>query len=146
MSNSFIDKVLDLLHDSIKLKGIKVLNYIPSTTKVICIPAYVKSIMLNLVTNAIKYANPTKEPKIVFTTEQNYDFVVLDIKDNGLGIDLEKHKYSIFGLHKTFHRNNDTRGVGLYLTKNQTENMGEKIAVESTLNFSSKFNIYFKNE
>lgn len=144
--NSFIDKVLDVLHESIKLKGIQVLNYIPNSTKVVCIPAYLESIMLNLVTNAIKYSDPNKEPKIVFTTEVNEEFIILNVKDNGLGIDLEKHKDSIFGLYKTFHKNNDARGVGLYLTKNQIENMGGKIEVESTLNFGSTFKIYFKKE
>jgi signal transduction histidine kinase len=142
--NSFIDKVLDVLNESIKLKGIQVLNYVSNSIKVFCVPAYLESIMLNLVTNAIKYSDPSKEPKIIFTAEQNDDFVVLNVKDNGLGIDLEKHKDSIFGLYKTFHRNNDARGVGLYLTKNQIENMGGKIEVESTLNFGSTFKIYFK--
>jgi PAS domain-containing protein/two-component sensor histidine kinase len=142
--NSFIDKVLDVLHESIKLKNIQVLNYVPSSVKVMCIPAYLESIMLNLVTNAIKYSDSGKESKIVFTTEANENFVVLNVKDNGLGIDLAKHKDSIFGLYKTFHKNNDARGVGLYLTKNQIENMGGKIEVESTLNFGTTFKIYFK--
>jgi PAS domain-containing protein/two-component sensor histidine kinase len=145
--NSFIDKVLDVLHDAIKLKGIKVMNYVPVTTEVFCVPAYMESIMLNLVTNAIKYSDPDKvHPKIIFTTETKEDFVVLNVKDNGLGIDLEKHKEVIFGLYQTFHRNNDARGVGLYLTKNQIENMGGKIEVESTLNFGTTFKIYFKKE
>lgn len=68
----------------------------------------------------------------------------MNIKDNGLGIDLNKYKDSIFGLYKTFHKNNDARGVGLYLTKNQIENMGGKIEVESTLHVGSTFKIYFK--
>jgi signal transduction histidine kinase len=142
--NSFIDKVLDVLHDSIKLKEIQVLNYVPNSAEVVSIPAYLESIMLNLVTNAVKYSDPNKESKIIFTTELNDDFVVLNVKDNGLGIDLHKHKDSIFGLYKTFHKNNDARGVGLYLTKNQIENMGGQIKVESTLNFGTTFKIYFK--
>jgi len=142
--NSFIDKVLDVLNESIKLKGIQVLNYVPSATEVFCLPAYLESIMLNLVTNAIKYSDTSKDSKIIFTTEVNDDFVVLNVKDNGLGIDLEKHKDSIFGLYQTFHKNNDARGVGLYLTKNQIENMGGKIEVESTPNFGTTFKIYFK--
>jgi len=144
--NNFIDKVLDVLNESIKLKGIQVLNYVPHSVKILCIPAYLESIMLNLVTNAIKYSDPNKDAKIVFTTEANDDFVVLNVKDNGLGIDLEKHKDSIFGLYKTFHRNNDARGVGLYLTKNQIENMGGKIEVESMPNFGTSFKVYFKKE
>jgi signal transduction histidine kinase len=143
--NNFIDKVLDVLHESIKLKGVQVLNYVPSTVEVFCVPSYLESIMLNLVTNAIKYSDPNKDqPKIIFTTDITDDFVVLNVKDNGLGIDLEKHKDSIFGLYKTFHRNSDARGVGLYLTKNQIENMGGKIELESTLNFGTTFKIYFK--
>jgi PAS domain S-box-containing protein len=142
--NSFIEKVLDVLHDSVKLNKIQVLNYVPNFLKVMCMPAYMESIMLNLVTNAIKYSDPKKEPKIVFTSEVNDEYVILNVKDNGLGIDLEKHKDSIFGLYKTFHKNNDARGVGLYLTKNQIENMGGKIEVESVPNFGTTFKIYFK--
>jgi signal transduction histidine kinase len=142
--NSFIEKVLDVLNESIKLKGIQVLNYVSSSVKVFCVPAYLESIMLNLVTNAIKYSDPNKDPKIIFTSETNDDFVVLNVKDNGLGIDLEKHNDSIFGLYKTFHHNNDARGVGLYLTKNQIENMGGKIEVESNLNVGTTFKVYFK--
>ncbi|CAN1567181.1 PAS domain [Flavobacteriaceae bacterium] len=142
--NSFVEKVLDVLHDSVKLNKIQVLNYVPNSLKVMCMPAYMESIMLNLVTNAIKYSDPEKEPKIVFTSEINDEYVVLNVKDNGLGIDLEKHKDSIFGLYKTFHKNNDARGVGLYLTKNQIENMGGKIEVESVLHFGTTFKIYFK--
>jgi PAS domain-containing protein len=142
--NSFIDKVLDVLYESTKQKRIQVLNYVPNSAKILCIPAYLESIMLNLVTNAIKYSDPNKEAKIIFTTEANNDFVVLNVKDNGLGIDLVKHKDSIFGLYKTFHKNYDARGVGLYLTKNQIENMGGKIEVESTLDFGTTFKVYFK--
>lgn len=144
--NIFIDKVLDVLYESTKSKRIQVLNYVPNSVEILCIPAYLESIMLNLVTNAIKYSDPNKEAKIIFTTEMKDDFVVLNVKDNGLGIDLEKHKDSIFGLYKTFHENKDARGVGLYLTKNQIENMGGKIEVESTINFGTTFKVYFKKE
>mgnify|MGYP000558870078 CR=1 FL=1 len=138
------NKVLDVLHDSIKQKDIVVLNYIQSSVTIECLPAYLESILLNIVTNAIKYSDTKKVSKIIFTSDINDDYVVLNIKDNGLGIDLNKYKDSIFGLYKTFHKNNDARGVGLYLTKNQIENMGGKIEVESTLHVGSTFKIYFK--
>jgi signal transduction histidine kinase len=144
--NSYIEKVLDVLQESITHKNIQVLNYIPNSLKVFCLPAYLESIMLNLITNAIKYSDSKKDPKIIFTTESNDNFTVLNVKDNGLGIDLEKHGDSIFGLYKTFHENNDARGVGLYLTKNQIENMGGKIEVESLPNFGTTFKIYFKKQ
>jgi signal transduction histidine kinase len=142
--NVYINKVLDVLNDSIKQKDIVVLNYIQSNVSIECLPAYLESILLNIVTNAIKYSDPKKVSKIIFTSDVNDDYVILNIKDNGLGIDLNKFKDSIFGLYKTFHKNNDARGVGLYLTKNQIENMGGKIEVESTLHVGSTFKIYFK--
>lgn len=142
--NRFIDKILDVLYESIKVNRIQVLNYVPNSLEIQCVPAYLESIMLNLVTNAIKYSDPDKEAKIIFTTEINEDFIILNVKDNGLGIDLAKHKNSIFGLYKTFHSNKDSRGVGLYLTKNQIDSMGGKIEVESTLNFGTTFKVYFK--
>jgi signal transduction histidine kinase len=142
--NNYINKVLDVLNDSLHKKDINVLNYISESVCVECLPAYLESIILNLVTNAIKYSDKSKAAKIIFTSSENSEFVILSIKDNGLGIDLERHKESIFGLYNTFHKNNDARGVGLYLTKNQIENMGGKIEVESEIAIGSTFKIYFK--
>lgn len=142
--NVYINKVLDVLHNAIIQKDIVVLNYSQSSINIQCLPAYLESILLNIVTNAIKYSDQKKAPKIIFTSDENEDFIILSIKDNGLGIDLNKHRDSIFGLYNTFHKNDDARGVGLYLTKNQIENMGGKIEVESTLYVGSTFKIYFK--
>ncbi len=142
--SNYISKVLDVLNDAILQKEIQVLNYIQESVTVASLPAYLESILLNLITNAIKYSNPDKAAKIIFTSEESHDFVILSIKDNGLGINLEKYKDAVFGLYKTFHKNNDSRGVGLYLTKNQIENMGGKIEVDSTINVGSTFKVYFK--
>lgn len=93
--------------------------------------AYMESIMLNLLTNAIKYRSPERRPHVRFFSYLKDNIVHLVCKDNGLGINLQKHGHKIFGLHKTFHGNQDARGVGLYITKNQIEAMGGTISVES---------------
>ena len=69
-------------------------------------------------------------------------FVVLSVKDNGLGLDLKTHGSKLFSLYQTFHRNKDSRGVGLFITKNQIEAMGGFIKVESELNVGTTFKIY----
>ena len=69
--------------------------------------------------------------------------MVLSIQDNGLGIDLERHGHKLFGMYKTFHKNKDARGIGLFITKNQIEAMGGKIEVESQVGVGTTFNIYF---
>lgn len=70
-------------------------------------------------------------------------FLELTFTDNGKGIDLEKYGATIFGMHKTFHRNKDARGVGLYITKNQVEAMGGSITVQSKVNSGTSFKILF---
>ena len=56
---------------------------------------------------------------------------MLSCSDNGLGIDLAANEEKIFGLHKTFHGNKDAKGVGLFITKNQVEELGGSIEIES---------------
>jgi signal transduction histidine kinase len=67
----------------------------------------------------------------------------LYIKDNGLGIDLEKHGNRLFGMYKTFHKNANARGLGLFITKNQIEAMNGMVEVESEVNVGTTFKITF---
>ena len=77
---------------------------------------------------------------ISFTQEENDK--VLVISDNGQGIDLNQNKARIFGLYKTFTTHQDSKGMGLFITKNQIEAMGGFIKVESELNVGTTFKIY----
>lgn len=106
---------------------------------------YLESIFQNLVGNAIKYRSPDRRPLIQIKSFIENDETVLTIADNGLGINLERHGNKIFGLHKTFHRHAEAKGVGLFITKTQVEAMGGKIIVESEVDKGSKFTIRFGN-
>ena len=55
-----------------------------------------------------------------------------------------KNKDKIFGLYKTFNNNPDSRGIGLFITRNQVEAMGGEIKVQSELNKGTTFKIYLK--
>ncbi len=126
--------------------GAKIKMNIDSNIKVMVIKEYLRSTFLNLITNAIKYRNEDKKLLIEIDHErvQNYD--ILSFKDNGLGIDLELHGKRLFGMYKTFHRLEDSRGLGLFIVKNQLEAMGGKIEVESKLGEGSTFKVFLKNE
>ncbi len=102
---------------------------------------YLESIFLNLISNAIKYSSPDRKPEIHIHTEIENDNIVLNFRDNGLGIDLKKHGEKLFGLRKTFHRNKEARGVGLFITKTQVESLGGTIKVISEVNKRSIFYI-----
>ncbi len=108
------------------------------------VPAYMESILLNLLTNAIKYKHPDRDAKIHFEsgiTEEGKGF--LKISDNGQGIDMEKFGDKVFGMYKTFHHNTDAVGIGLFITKNQIESQNGSIEVESEVGVGTTFTIGF---
>ena len=142
--SDYITRMLYILNEDITNKNIIIENNVNEKIQVNCIPAYLESILLNLVTNAIKYSNDKKDILISFNVTDTTDFLILNVSDNGVGIDMERYGSSIFGLYKTFHGHEDSRGVGLYITKNQIETMGGKIEVESKPNVGSTFKVYFK--
>ena len=107
------------------------------------VPAYLESIMLNLVTNAIKYRHPERKPKIRIRTYIANGKPCMEITDNGRGIDLQTYGHKLFGLNQTFHGNRDARGIGLYITKNHIENLGGSIMAESSLDVGTTFKVTF---
>jgi PAS domain S-box-containing protein len=107
---------------------------------------YIESILLNLLTNALKYRAESKTLKITITTSQNNDSKTLVFKDNGIGIDLERNRDKIFGLYQRFHDYPDSKGLGLYLVKSQVEAMNGTISIESQVNKGTTFTLTFKNK
>ena len=107
------------------------------------IPSYVDNILLNVISNAIKFEDPRKECSIEISARKLKKYTVITVKDNGIGIDLEKNKTKIFGMYKTFHEHNDSRGVGLFISKNQIEAMKGKFVLKSKVGEGTTFNIYF---
>jgi PAS domain S-box-containing protein len=107
---------------------------------------YIESILLNLLTNALKYRAESKTLKITITASQNNDSTTLVFKDNGIGIDLERNRDKIFGLYQRFHDYPDSKGLGLYLVKSQVEAMNGTISIESQVNKGTTFTLTFKNK
>ncbi len=116
-------------------------NKVNLETYVLGVPAYLDSAVLNILSNALKYSSRDKEARLNISSKNEGEFIILEFEDNGLGIDLEKHKNEVFALNKTFHGNIDSRGIGLFITKNQIEQMGGKIEVESEPRVGSIFRI-----
>ncbi|HAA11364.1 MAG TPA: hypothetical protein DCE41_06520 [Cytophagales bacterium] len=102
---------------------------------------YLESALLNLMTNAIKYRHPDRTLEIHLRSWRSNGTMYISVEDNGLGIDLELHGHRLFGLHNTFHDHEDSRGMGLFITRNQIEALGGKINVISEVNKGSKFTL-----
>ncbi len=142
----YIEKAIDNIIALIKDNHCTIINNANKAYNIIGVPAYLESIVLNFLTNAIKYKHPERNPIIEITTDIVGEYVRLTIKDNGLGIDLEANGQKLFGMYKTFHGNKDAQGIGLFITKNQVDAMGGKIELESEVNVGTTFFIYLKHE
>jgi K+-sensing histidine kinase KdpD len=76
---------------------------------------YFESILLNLITNSLRYKTP--DLKLAIDVYQEGDYKVLSFKDNGIGIDLERYGNQLFGMYNTFNGNQDAKGMGLFIIK-----------------------------
>lgn len=140
---TYIEKANETLLIQIQSTNTILTNSVGTDVYVMANPAYLDSILLNLMSNAIKYRKPNVHPVIEISCSHKDDTVWLRIADNGRGINLQKHGAGLFGMYKTFHGNSDAEGVGLFITKFQVETMGGQIQVESTENIGSTFLVSF---
>ncbi|WP_225975524.1 sensor histidine kinase [Panacibacter ginsenosidivorans] len=104
-----------------------------------------RSIIYNLVSNAIKFKSPDRKPQIFIKTEREGNFIVISVKDNGIGIDAGKFD-AIFSKYYRIENAIEGSGIGLYLVKELVNNSGGKIVLESELGTGSEFKIYLKPE
>jgi PAS domain S-box-containing protein len=141
-----IDKARESLSQQIKSKKAVINVDLNSIERIKASKTYMESIFLNLISNALKYSDKNRPPIISIKAVVEDQKLKITFHDNGLGIDLEKYGSKMFGLRKTFHRNRDSRGVGLFITKAQIEAMGGDINVESEPNVGSKFIITLPKE
>lgn len=141
----YIEKVQVSIKSLITSTNTMITNNVDENLFVEAIPAYLESIILNFLTNAIKYRSEEREPTVIISSNQDTHFTSFSFQDNGVGINLEKHGKKLFGMYKTFHDSPDARGIGLFITKSQIEALGGRIEVESKLNTGTTFKIYLKN-
>ncbi len=142
---NYLRKMLNLLAEEFARHNVEFRIDIPNDETVYFNPAYLESILLNFSTNAVKYSHPDKTPLIHYNFYYEDGMKVLSIADNGLGINLEKHGNALFGMYKTFHKHPNSRGLGLFMSKNQIEAMGGRITVDSQVNKGTIFKIYFND-
>jgi len=129
-----------LIHDIVEAGAIIEL-YMAHNLKLNVVKSYLTSIILNLITNSIKYRSLERPLKVEIHAFKKDGKVVIRHIDNGLGFDMEQVKKKIFGLYKTFHQHPKGRGLGLYIVKTQLETMGGTISVESQPNVGTAFTI-----
>jgi signal transduction histidine kinase len=141
-----IEAELFFFHDEITNANAIIKKNI-EVSKIFSIKSYIQNIIHNLLSNAIKYRNPRQQLCISIHIYQSLEFIILSVKDNGLGIDIKNTDlYKIFGLYQRMHTHIDGKGLGLYLVKTQVETLKGKILVESKPNEGAIFTVSFPLE
>jgi PAS domain S-box-containing protein len=104
-----------------------------------------RSIVHNLLTNALKYCAPDRTPVVTIRVEPADNYVLFSIRDNGLGIPADK-QYNIFSMFKRLHSHVEGSGIGLFIIKRIVESTDSKIEVESEEGIGSTFRVYLKEQ
>jgi signal transduction histidine kinase len=132
--------VKSLSHYDIALK-VSIENEIPSGSTISTDSYRLRVILNNLITNAIKYADLSKERpyvKIGLSHENGYHHI--KITDNGIGIK-EEHQQKVFDMFYRASTSSKGSGLGLYIVKESVDKMKGQVDVQSEYGKGSVFSL-----
>lgn len=150
VSNLNVQEIFDYVHNIFAeaLKEVKgtIETYFVNST-VTFNRAYLQSIFINLISNAIKYHSPDRPLVLkIYCKTYSDEHTELTFTDNGSGIDLVRHKDRLFGLYQRFHNNASGAGLGLFIVKEQVAALGGDITVESEPGMGTSFTIMLNHQ
>jgi signal transduction histidine kinase len=108
-----------------------------------------RQVLLNLLTNAVKFTEPNGRVTVDVAPDDGADTVLLRVTDTGIGIPAEKHE-AIFDpfvqVHRHFTRTTEGTGLGLAISRDLAHGMGADLLVESTVGKGSVFTLALRRE
>jgi PAS domain S-box-containing protein len=108
------------------------------------IPGYIASVIRKLITNSIKYHREGVPLIIEIDSSIKDDYLLIRFRDNGIGIDMERHGKHMFRPFKRFSSNAKGIGISLYIVKIMIEENGGHIEVASHPSQGTCFSCYFR--
>ncbi len=137
------DRALSLLGEQ-STRNAKISSDFSQHPHIYGIRPMVQSILFNLLSNSIKYQSPERVLEIqARSVTTNSGQIKVEVKDNGLGIDLKNQQENLFKLYKRFHYHVSGKGMGLYLVRSQMEIMEGRVEVESEVDKGALFRLIF---
>lgn len=88
-------------------------------------------ILYQLISNAIKFRSEQRSAEISIQLDKKDGNNCLVIRDNGIGIDLERYGNKLFYPYQRFNSHTCGKGLGLYLVKLQIQSLGGKVSISS---------------
>ncbi len=144
--HDLISGLSDTYRPDAEVKQLKIVTEIdPGLEALQSSQLYVREILQNFITNAIKY---TEKGHITIGAQAKHDGVEFFVSDTGIGIsktDKEKVFDKFFRSEDYRTRANSGTGLGLYVTSKLIKLLRAKVRVESELNHGSTFAIFVPN-
>lgn len=109
------------------------------------VPAFLHSIIYNLISNAIKYRDYGRSLKIDITTRKLGKLTSLCVADNGIGIDLDKYGDQLFKPFKRLNFDREGRGIGLSIVNEAVTKNGGHVEVTSVPGEGTAFTFYLRD-
>ena len=141
--NQLIDECVRKLDFKSKARNTEIICELEPLFSIKIDPTLTRQILMNLIENAIKYS--PKNTKVLITSEEIEDFVVIQVADQGKGISPE----DLDSIFMKFFRSKEAKispvkgsGLGLYLSQYFAQLQKGKITVESQLGQGSTFSLY----
>ena len=140
--DSLFKEIIDLLDSRREYQ----ITYTSELKLIVANEVGIKQILINLLSNSIKYNNKEKV-KIEIKVTSSSIFFEFEIKDNGIGIDKSQFSkifdtFTTLGTKDRF--NNIGTGIGLATVKKIVDKLGGSIYVESEIGFGTKFKFSVK--
>jgi signal transduction histidine kinase len=141
-----LTKIKNMLKDKIQESETTIHENFDHAPVCYAVPAYIESILYNLVSNGIKYRALERKPVISIKTSKENGKILLTVSDNGIGMDLTKLKEKLFSLYQRFHNHVEGKGLGLFLVKTQVEALNGTIEIDSKVNEGTSFKIHLPDK
>ena len=112
-----------------------------------CDPESLERVILNLLSNAVKFSN--ENGNITVLLDANKDFVIIKVKDDGIGIapEVSDYVFERFAQEdKSFNRKKEGSGIGLSLVKSLVELHGGVVYLEKSVEQGCEFVIKLPNK
>ncbi|MGZ3901658.1 MAG: PAS domain S-box protein, partial [Bacteroidia bacterium] len=142
--SSLVRDIVTSINNLVEKEKIVIRTNFDEIDEFFTIKSYLNSIFFNLISNSIKYRDPSRITYININSKLENRKLVLIFEDNGMGIDMDLNRNKIFGLYKKFHPQIEGKGMGLYMVKTQVEILGGKIDITSEVGVGTAFRMEFK--
>jgi PAS domain S-box-containing protein len=139
---AILDEVCLDLDPQLRQTGANVVRELLHCTHVRFSARNLRSIVYNLLSNALKYRAPGRPPVVELACHTTPHYWVLVVRDNGLGFAPERAE-ELFSMYYRLHDHVEGSGVGLYLVRRMLENAGGRIEAAGVVGEGATFTVYF---